>query len=319
MQKSTRLMSWLTAVLAFVVTIPASVSAQTATFSGKVLAKNGTPLYGANVTIDALQVSVGTGQDGSYNVQVPGAKVTGQTAVLRVRAIGYVPATKSVQVTAGPHANDFSLEEDINRLSQVVITGVTAGTEEKKLPFTVAQVSDADMPVPGQNVLTSLQGKVPGAQMVPGSGQPGSTPSIILRAPQSLNASAAGRSQGPLFIVDGEIVKGAAASTLYGSRAGSGVIQITTRSGKNGGEGVRFTTKIDAGLSDIEGAYRTAHDNFLIMDPTFNRYCVANNGAYLAAASTQNCLQTANLNTEAFRVNDQSGTTVMNPVNFLMD
>lgn len=337
MQKSTRLMPWLTVVLAFVVMIPASVFAQTATFSGKVTAKNGTPLYGANVTIDALQISVGSGQDGSYTVQVPGAKVTGQTVVMRVRAIGYVPVTKSVQVTAGAHPNDFQLDEDVNRLSQVVITGVTTGTEEKKLPFTVAQVTDADMPVPGQNVLTSLQGKVPGAQMVPGSGQPGATPSIILRAPQSLNASATGRSQGPLFIVDGviqqgnirdiapediesvEIVKGAAASTLYGSRAGSGVINITTRTGKNGGEGVRFTAKVDAGASDIEGAYKTAHDNFLLMDPTYNRYCVANNGAYLAAAAVQNCQQTASLTSEAFRVNDSSGSTVSNPVNFLMD
>jgi TonB-linked SusC/RagA family outer membrane protein len=337
MQKRTRLLLWLTAVLAFVVMTPAMVLAQTATFTGKVTAKTGPALYGANVTIDALSVSIGTSVDGSYSFTVPGGKVTGQTVVLRVRAIGYVPVTKSVQVTAGSHVNDFVLDEDINRLSQVVITGVTAGTEQKKLPFTVASVSEKEMPVPGSNVLNSLQGKVPGAQMVPGSGQPGSTPSIILRAPQSLNASATGRSQGPLFIVDGviqqgsirdiapedienvEIVKGAAASTLYGSRAGSGVIQITTRSGKNGGEGVRFTTRIDAGASDIEGAYRTAHDNFIIMDPTYSRYCVANNGGYLAARESQNCMQTADLAVEAFRVNDSSAETISNPVNFLMD
>src|ERR1035437_3829066 len=186
MQKRTRLLLWLTAVLAFVVMTPALVLAQTATFTGKVTAKTGPALYGANVTIDALSVSIGTGVDGSYSFTVPGGKVTGQTVVLRVRAIGYVPVTKSVQVTAGPHVNDFALDEDITRLSQVVLTGVTAGTEQKKLPFTVASVSDKEMPVPGSNVLNSLQGKVPGAQMVPGSGEPGSTPSIILRAPQSL-------------------------------------------------------------------------------------------------------------------------------------
>src|ERR1700731_1296191 len=202
MRKSTRLLGWLTVVLAAVVWVPTIALAQNATITGKVTAKeNGQPLVGANVTIDALNVSVGTNTQGIYTVVIPGARLNGQSVGLRVRSIGYAPQATSIIPRAGSVTLDYALTEDINRLNQVVVTGVTAGTEQRKLPFTVAQVSEKDMPVPGTNPLNDIQGKIPGAQIVSSSGRPGSTPSIILRAPQSLNVNAAGRTQGPLLIV----------------------------------------------------------------------------------------------------------------------
>src|SRR5581483_10321816 len=118
-----------------------------------------------------------------------------------------------------------------------------------------------------------------------------------------------------------EVVKGAAASTLYGSRAANGVIQITTKTGKRGTEGVRITTRLESGASDIEGAYKPALTNFLTMDPTHTRFCVKSGATSvsLAAPGVQDCMQTLDIYAEAQRVNEQSGTTIISPTKFLND
>src|SRR5690606_26763952 len=121
-------------------------------------------------------------------------------------------------------------------------------------------VNARDIPVPAMNLAASIQGKVAGATVSMGSGRPGSSPSILMRGPKSLNAS--GRDQDPLYIVDGvilasgmadlggldiervEILKGAAAASLYGSRAANGVVQVTTRRGRSQqDQQVRYTVR----------------------------------------------------------------------------
>lgn len=338
MRKSIRLLTWLPVVLAAAVVHPAIAQSQGATVTGRVTMKStGQPLLGANVTIESMQISVGTNAQGQYSIVIPGGRVNGQTVVVKARSIGFAPMSSSLAVKAGASTVDFALNEDINRLTQVVVTGVTAGTEQRKLPFTVAQVSERDMPVPGNNPLNNIQGKIPGAQIVSSSGRPGSTPSIILRAPQSLNTNAAGRDQGPLLIVDGviqqgslndvnpqdiesiEVVKGAAASTLYGSRAGNGVIQITTKTGKGQSEGIRFSTRVETGVSDIEGRYRAAQNHFLTMNETRDRFCIARSATFNAVAGVQDCLQTVDIYAEALRINEQAAEFTLKPVNFLTD
>ncbi len=336
MQKSTRLRWFLTAVLALAVSTPAMAHAQS-TITGKVVGENGDALFGAQVSIDALQIAVGTNAQGQYTIAIPGARAQGQQVVMRVRAIGFSPVVKTITLSPGAQTQNFELKVDINRLNQVVVTGVTAGTEQKKLPFTVAQVTDKDMPVPGANALTQLQGKVPGANIVSQSGRPGSTPSIILRGPQSINAS--GRSQDPLIIIDGiiqqagnglgeinpndieniEVVKGAAAASLYGSRAGYGVIQITTKSGKATGEGVRFTTRFEGGASDIEGRYKLAKASAMTQNEDRTRYCVNTDGNNVSRAAFQNCQRTVDIYAEAFRINNVPGDFSIPPANFIND
>jgi TonB-linked SusC/RagA family outer membrane protein len=307
---------------------PVAADAQGATLSGRVTSETGEPLLGANVTIDALAISVGTNAEGRYTITLPAARVRDQAVMLRARAIGFAPQARSVSLTAGAQTFDFSLKVDINRLNQVVVTGVTGATEVKKLPFTVAQVSEKDMPVPGANPLAQIQGKVPGANIVSASGRPGSTPAIILRGPQSINA--AGRGQDPLVIVDGailngtladinpqdienvEVVKGAAASSLYGSRAGNGVIQITTRSGKNSSEGVRFNTRVEYGFSDIEREYQYPQTHNMLMNETMDRFCIVVSGQPA-------CSRTVDIGQETFRINDQGGDFSLPPVNFTND
>src|SRR6185312_5520334 len=329
MPQSTRLRRWLTVVLASV-GIPAMVFAQGATITGKVTDDNSVPLVGANVTIDALNISVGSNTAGQFTITIPGARVSGQSVVLRVRAIGYTPQTRTITVSAGASTQNFSLAPDVNKLSQVVITGVTAGTEQKKLPFVVAQVSEADMPVPNSNPLAELQGKVTGANIVSASGRPGSTPSIVLRGPQSIDAT--GRQQSPLFIVDGveqiasaslsdinpndiesiEVVKGAAAASLYGSRAGYGVISVTTKSGHSTGEGVRFNTRAEFGASDIEHHIALAPTTMMMMNNDHTKFCIA-------VAGQPSCTQSVDIYAETLNINQGGSTFALNPPQFTND
>lgn len=325
---STRFRWMTTAVLALLFSVSASAIAQNATITGKILSDAGQPLYGANVVIDALQVSVGTTGEGVYSITIPGARVRGQVVVLRVRAIGYVPQVRNVTISATAQKFDFELKTDVNRLNQVVVTGVTGATEIKKLAFTVAQVSQGDQPVAGSNPLSQLQGKVAGANIVSASGRPGAAPSIILRGPQSINGS--GRGQEPLYIIDGvvsqgglqdinpqdienvEVVKGAAASSLYGSRAGNGVIQITTRSGKNSQDGIRFRANMEYGMSNIEHQYETPASNIMLMNENFTRFCVSASGA-------ADCSRTVDIYAEAYRINDQGTDFSLPPATFTND
>lgn len=301
---------------------------QNATITGKVTSEFGNPLEGANVFITEMSLSVGTNARGDYTITIPSARVNGQQVVLRVRSFGYVPQMKPIRITAGAQTASFVLKQDVNRLEEVVVTGVTAGTSQKTLPFKVDRVDESSMPVPSANPLTQLQGKVPGAQIVSSSGRPGSSPSVMLRGPKSINGD--GRGQGPLYIVDGvelqgslsdinpqdiesvEIVKGAAASSLYGSRAGNGVIQITTKSGQNAAEGTRFTVRTEAGFGDIEREFALAQRHFLTMDETKTRFCTV-------STATGACGQTVDLAEEALRVNQNADAVALSPVKFQND
>lgn len=299
-----------------------------ATVTGRITAEGGQPLFGANISIEALAISVGTNEEGRYTIAIPGARVRGQQVVLRVRSFGYVPDQKTITLEGGSQSHDFTLKQDVNRLSQVVVTGVTGATEIKKLPFAVAQVSAEDMPVPGANPLSQIQGKVPGANIVSSSGRPGAAPAVILRGPQSINAQ--NRGQDPLYIIDGvisqgsladinpqdiesiEVVKGAAASSLYGSRAGNGVIQITTRSGRNAGEGIRFRSQVEYGASDIENEYQYPKTHMMLMDKDYRRFCINQ-------AGQPACSRTVDIEAEALRINQQGGDFALPPSLFLND
>jgi TonB-linked SusC/RagA family outer membrane protein len=309
-------------------------SAQSAaTLSGTVTNEAGQPLFGAGVGIEALAIQVGTGEDGRYTITVPGARVRGQQVVLRARLFGYAPQVKSITLTEGAQTHDFVLRADVNRLSQVVVTGVAEGTEKTKVPFTVATVTAADMPVPGANAFAQLQGKVAGVQIASTTGRPGADPAILLRAPLSINA--AGRGQGPLIIVDGiifnggisdvnpqdiesvEVVKGAAAASLYGSRAGNGVIQIITKKGKGAtNDGIRFNVTTEYGQSSIEREVDYARAHALTMDETMTRYCVASTPSGVTGPA---CTWTTTMEQEIRRVNDIPGPLTLPTRTFIGD
>ncbi len=288
--------------LAFIA--PALAQAQQpATVTGRVVGDQGQPLPGANVFINEMNISVGTNAAGQYTITIPQARLAGQSVILRARAIGYTPQSQQIRVTPGTQTINFELRRELTQLSEVVVTGVTTATEQRKLAFTVTRVDSAMMPVTGSNPVTQLQGKVPGAIIMNPSGRPGAAPQVILRGPTSLNAT--GRTQQPLYLLDGvplqgslpeinpddiesvEVVKGAAAASLYGARAGAGVINITTKTGRHAQQGMRFGIRTEVGASDIEGEFPLSVGNTLVLSPDATRFC---SREVLFGASTVNTI-----------------------------
>ncbi len=317
-----------TAALALLLAGPRSAQAQDAVIRGTITSDRGEPIVGANVLIEELRMGVLTNGQGQYTVLIPGARVRGQQVVLRVRAIGFKPNSKAITLTSGEQAVDLVLGYDVNLLEAIVVTGTQEATEAVKVPFTVSRVDASQMPVPGSNPLTALQGKVPGANIVSASGRPGAQASVLLRGPTSINAS--GRGQDPLYIVDGviingglpdlnpqdienvEVVKGAAGASLYGARAGNGVINITTKSARRSLEGVKFGIRSEAGVSDIERDFGLARFTALATDETGTRFCEAITGLPY-------CARTFDWATEAARINDAPGDFSLNPKGFPID
>ena len=227
--------------------LPGLVMAQGTIISGNVVDdSDGEPLIGANVIIEGLLLGASTDLDGNYTFQVP-ADNEGQTVDLSVKYVGYSPITRSITLVAGAMTEDFRLMVDRLNLDELVVTGVAEETPRKKLAFTVAEVEGEELTIAaGSNPVSNLQGKVAGVQVQASSGSPGDALSVRLRGSTSLTGGSS-----PLYIVDGvvlgsnqvdidaldieslEIVKGAAASSLYGSRAHNGVINIITARGSN--------------------------------------------------------------------------------------
>ncbi|GAC1517283.1 MAG: hypothetical protein NVS1B4_16920 [Gemmatimonadaceae bacterium] len=301
-----------------------------AVITGKVTSDVGNPLFGANVYITELSLSVQTNEAGDYRLLVPAARVANQAVTLRARFLGHIPTARPITLARGAQTVNFRLQTDVNRLEAIVTTGVTGATERAKVPFSVARVDASEMPVVGTSPLSQLQGKVPGANIISNSGRPGTSPSVILRGPTSINGS--GRGQEPLYIVDGvvlsqgigdlnpqdiesvEIVKGAAAASLYGSRAGAGVIQIKTRSGNASGDGVRFTGRTEYGTSDVERDFGIARYHTMLMDETGTRFCV-----FDAVESNRTCSRTIDYRQEQARINNAPGDFALNPPSFPID
>jgi len=316
-------------MFALLVGAPAVAQGQAAVITGRVISDQGQPLAGANVFIPELNISVATNPSGAFSITVPAARVRGQPVVLRARAIGYQPGSNPIAVSAGSQSVDFNLKKDLTELSAVVVTGVTRATEAIKLPFTVTRVDSSQMPVSGSNPITQLQGKIPGALINNASGRPGAAPSIVLRGPVSLNAT--GRTQAPLYLLDGvplqgelpsinpsdiedvEVVKGAAAASLYGARAGAGVINITTKSGRNAPQGVKFGLRSEMGTSDIEGAFPLATHSTLAMNPSGTLFCTRE------TAGGSPCARYINWDNEVLRVNNSGEDFSLPPQLFLRD
>jgi len=319
-----------TLLASLVLAVAGEARAQNAVISGTVTAEDGRPVYPASIDIAQLNVGVLSSAEGRYSLVVPASRVHGQEVTLRVRAFGYRPSTRPLALEAREQTVDFRLALDVNLLESVVVTGVLDATTQAKTPFSVTAIDNSQLLVPAVNPIAELRGKVPGANIVTATGRPGANASVLLRGPKSINS--VGRTQGPLYIVDGvvlangptesssggvtdlnsldieriEVVRGAAASSLYGARAGNGVVQITTKSGRNAPSGVSFRFRSEAGASDIERSIGLAQNHALVMDQSDTRFCEAVTGQPL-------CARTFDWNTELARINDAPGNFALTP------
>ncbi len=201
--------------------------------------------------------------------------------IVEVRRLGYKPLNRS-GVTVADNATltlNLGMVEAGLSLQAFVTTGVVDPATGTRVPFTVGRVSAENAPVPATNALETIQGKIAGASVVP-SGQAGSGTSIVLRTPTSIN-----KSNSPLIVVDGviqtdafgassadlqsmdiesvEVVKGAAAASLYGARAAAGVINITTRRGNGLADGTtRFSVRSELGSNSLNSPVKWAQYHF---------------------------------------------------------
>lgn len=227
--------------------------AQEKMISGTVTDQYDLPLPGVNIIIEGTSQGTQTDFDGKYSISASAGQV------LVFKYLGQ----KEVSMTVGANNTiNVQMEDDAEALAEVVVTGVAGATDKRKLSVTVASVSSDELEkVPAASAASALQGKVAGVS-VGNLGRPGAGATIIMRGAANLYGS-----QSPLVIMDGvfveggladinvddiasfELVKGASASSLYGSRAGNGVIVITTKRGKAGKTTV--TVRAETGFSKI--------------------------------------------------------------------
>lgn len=216
--------------------------AQTGSLSGTVTDQNtGDPIPGANIFIEELERGTATDADGEFVID----DIPYDTYVISITFVGYQDYTEQIEIDEAETTVDVSLSSDAIGLDEVVVTGVGGETKREKTTFTIDRVrSDQLENAPTASAGESLTGKVAGVSVVRTSGTPGSGTNITLRGTGSVQGS-----NQPLYIVDGvilsgsdvdiepqdiediEVVKGAAAASLYGSRAQNGIINITTKSG----------------------------------------------------------------------------------------
>ncbi len=265
------------------VAAPAALQAQnTGQISGTVSdSASGQPIPGAQVIVGGTTLGAVTDNDGRYTV----AQVPAGTYTVQVRRIGFTQREVSdVTVTAGSTTTlNVSLRSAPLQLQAVVTTGLVDPTSGTRVPFTVGRVDIENAPVPATNAVETLQGKIAGATMVSG-GAPGSGTNLLLRTPTSIN-----KSTFPLVVVDGvilsqsfsastadlealdiesvEVVKGAAAASLYGSRAANGVIQIRTRRGSNLADGqTQITLRSELGMNELSNKIKWATRHYYRVD-----------------------------------------------------
>lgn len=274
------------------VLVPAVVSAQQfGTVTGTVRdGETGAPLPTVQVFVQGTSEGGLTSPSGVFTLE----NVPPGTHTIVARRIGYQEARQEdVAVGAGQQVVvDLMLAPAVLALQGIVATGVADPVEGVRAPISVGRLTSEMMPVAvaGGAAVENLQGRVAGVRMNRGSGQPGEGPSIMLRSPTTLRGGGS-----PLIVVDGvvlsgsgvpstvdidgldiesiEVIRGAAASSLYGSRAAAGVIAIRTKDGSSLPVGeTRFTARTEYGISQNLRNVPLNNSHAYLMDPTGSFY-----------------------------------------------
>lgn len=256
------------------------------TITGKVTSQgDGSAMPGVNVVIKGTQTGTSTNASGSYSIVVDDSK----KPVLVFSYIGY--DTKEVAV-GNQSVIDAALQESVENLQEAVVTALGIKREERSLGYSVGKVEGKELTkVVQENVLNGMAGKVAGVS-ISSTGGTGSSVSMVIRGATSISSD-----NQPLFVVDGvplantlnnisqvsgkdnrvdygnsisslnpndieniSILKGPSAAALYGSRAGNGVVLITTKSGSSAR---KLTVNINSSVVfDRPYAYLKQHNKF---------------------------------------------------------
>lgn len=230
---------------------------QNRSVSGVVTDADNKPVGAATVKVKGKPTSTVTNANGSFTISVPAGDV-----ILEVSSVGYGLTT--ITVAEGSNSANISLAKSSQELSEVVITALGVTKASRKLGYSVSTVNAEQLTKAREtNIANSLEGQVAGLSVRGTNSGPGGTSKLLLRGLPSMNSAGS-----PLFVINGvpldnsqrgsagewggsdygdgisninpddvesmTVLKGQAASALYGARATNGVILITTKSGKKG-------------------------------------------------------------------------------------
>ncbi|MGK7395737.1 MAG: SusC/RagA family TonB-linked outer membrane protein [Candidatus Cyclobacteriaceae bacterium M3_2C_046] len=241
--------------------------AQDQSISGKVTAQSdGSPIPGVNVVFKGTNLGTITDLDGNFQLNVPETDGT-----LVFSYIGMT--TKEVPIN-NRSVVEVQLKADVRQLNEIVVTSFGIEQEKKSLGYATQELQKEEITKTKQpNLINAMQGQVAGVQISNSGGAPGQSARIIIRGVNSLDPSADNQ---PLFVVDGvpidnstvespgtprgmsnrvadinpndiesvNVLKGAAATALYGVRAANGAVIITTKKGKAGRIKVDFSSSV---------------------------------------------------------------------------
>ncbi|MHB1689002.1 MAG: carboxypeptidase-like regulatory domain-containing protein [Ignavibacteriaceae bacterium] len=255
-------MKLISTFLLLLLLLPVSVMGQSATkIKGKVTDTKGNPLPGANVLIKSLSIGAATDLNGTYSFKVPASQSNGQTVTLTVSYVGYKEKSAEITLKGEEITHDFSLEEDVFKSQEVVVTGIANKRAKGVAEVSVSRLNAVKYTNSNsyQTFSQLLAGKVSGIQMTPTSGNVGGGFRFFVRSGGGINGN-----EQPVIYLDGvrlydaetggffgvggqnnstlsslnpediakiEVLKGPAAASTYGVNGSNGVILITTKSG----------------------------------------------------------------------------------------
>ena len=260
-------------------------AAQVGTITGRVTAvANASPVAGAQVSIVGTQTGGVASAEGRYTIR----NVPAGTHTVRAQFIGFAPITQTVTVTPGASVTvNFEMKDVPYAISPMVVTALGIARSEKSLGYAVQSITQETIErVPETTLMQALAGQSAGVTVVSSSGRPGAGARIVIRGETSFS----GNTQ-PLFVIDGvpvstssegrndplftggsgsrqmdldmenieemTVLRGAAATALYGSRAANGAVVIKTKQGKKG-QPLRFNYTAEARMDrPIVGGYVT--------------------------------------------------------------
>ncbi|MGL6269804.1 MAG: TonB-dependent receptor plug domain-containing protein, partial [Chitinophagaceae bacterium] len=245
------------AILLFSFFLLASAYLMAQEVKGRIIDKSSnSPLQGVTVSVQGSQVSTQTDAGGNFTLPLSAPYPISLT-------LTYVGFRNQSATVSGPDAVNIELEPVNSTLSDIVVVGY--GTVKKRdLTGSVVSVKGNEVrKVASGNAMESLQGKLPGVDIVRISGSPGARTNVTVRGNRSILAD-----NGPLYIVDGiqynnyqdinpndiqsmEVLKDASSTAIFGSRGANGVILITTKKGLSGKPKVSFG--MFYGISEVAG------------------------------------------------------------------
>ncbi|TWI79124.1 TonB-linked SusC/RagA family outer membrane protein [Lacibacter cauensis] len=247
----------------------ASLLAQEKKITGKVTDDSGAPIAGATVIVKGTTNGTSTDINGSFSLSVSSSART-----LTISAVGF----EVQDVSIGSQSSfSISLKSSGKEIGEVIVTGVAGATTKKKMTVSVTKVGAEQLQtVPASSAANALAGKVAGLKTSSVNGNPGQGADLLLRGDNNLSTSSA-----PLILVDGvimsgsladiniddvesiEVVKGAAASALYGSRAGNGVISVITKRGKGlAANKPVITVRNELGMQNLSHYLKTSESHY---------------------------------------------------------